>query len=359
MNKQETSPTTTTITSFEESSLPKKIRLAINGFGRIGRSVLRISLQNKNVEVIAINDLSDIKTLAHLLKYDSIRGSFLESVSVEDNYLAINGKRILVTAVKEAEKLPWKKLNIDCVIECTGRFTTAELAKSHVVAGAKKVIISAPAKDSYTKTVILGVNEDTIKNEIIISNGSCTTNCIAPVIKALHHTHGVESLVATTIHSVTAEQNLVDSAPPALHTDLRRARSALNNIIPTTSGASGAIVAVFPELKGRVEVSSLRIPVNCGSVTDFVFTLTESGGIEEINQVLRLAATDPKYKGVLAVTEDPIVSSDIIGNLHSTVLDLLQTKVVSKNIVRLLSWYDNEWGYSNRLVELSEMFSLS
>jgi len=350
---------TTTLLDTMQEHPKKKIRVAVNGFGRIGRAFVKACLENKNLQIVAINDLSLPETLLHLFKYDSTYGNFPQQVTTDGKSLFINDLEIKITAEKSPENLPWKDLDIDVVIESTGRFTKDDLFLLHIKAGAKKVIVSAPAKGSSIKTIVLGVNDSSYNKEQAVSNGSCTTNCIAPIVKALNDQFSIKNLVATTIHAVTAEQNLVDSAPPSLHLDLRRARSALNNIIPTTSGASSAICEVFPNLKGKVEVGAIRVPVLCGSLTDFTFFLDKDVSQEEINQILSLASTNPSFKGVLSVTNDPIVSSDIIGNKASSIADLSLTKVVSPGIVKIFSWYDNEWGYANRLTELAELINLA
>ncbi|MBU1104862.1 type I glyceraldehyde-3-phosphate dehydrogenase [Candidatus Parcubacteria bacterium] len=335
----------------------KRVRIAINGFGRIGRAVLKIAQEREDVEVVAINDLSDIATLAHLLKYDSVYGIYSKTINIQDNLLFVDGKKIQVLSIPDPANLPWKSLEIDVVVECTGRLTKDGASSAHVTAGAKKVIISAPAKGGNVKTIILGVNDGEYKGEPLVSNGSCTTNCIAPVVKVVENSFGVEQVSCTTVHAMTSEQNIVDSAPPALHKDLRRARAAGSNIIPTTSGAATALVEAFPNLVGKVEVVSLRVPIICGSITDFTFVTKKETTVEEVNKILTSASLSGEYKNVLATTSDPIVSSDIIGNPASSLVDLSLTKVISKNLVKIFSWYDNEWGYSNRLIDLCQHIS--
>jgi len=350
---------TTTLLEPEITTGAKKIRLAINGFGRIGRAALKVALTKANIEIVAINDLSDIATLVHLLKYDSVMGRFAGEIVEEESSFIIDGHKIRVLAIKELENLPWKDLKIDVVLECTGRYTQDGASEGHIKAGAKKVIISAPAKGGAVKTIILGVNDSTYKNEPLVSNGSCTTNCVSPVIRVIKESLGIKNLTATTIHAVTAEQNIVDSAPPALHKDLRRARAAFSNIIPTTSGAGSAVVEVFPDLEGKIDIGAIRVPVICGSLTDFTITVEKDIVVADVNQLFKLAVSDPEYRGVLSATSDQIVSSDILGNPTSALIDLPLTKVISGNIVKVCAWYDNEWGYANRLAELAQFLFLA
>ncbi len=325
------------------------IKVAINGFGRIGRITFRELAKNKNITVVAINDLTDPKTLAHLLKYDSVHGKFNGTVSATTNGLVVNGKNIPVYKERDPEKLPWALLEVDIVIESTGIFTNSEGAGKHLKAGAKKVIISAPATGDDIKTIVLGVNDNSLSgDEKILSNASCTTNCAAPMAKILEENWGIESGFLTTVHAYTGDQNLHD----APHKDLRRARAAANSIIPTSTGAAKAISLVLPHLKGKLDGSAIRVPVTDGSITDFTFVLTKEASVSEINNAFKKAA-DTTLKGILEYTEDPIVSVDIIGNTHSCIFDAALTMVHGK-LVKIVGWYDNESGYSNRLVDLIE-----
>ncbi|OJJ20513.1 type I glyceraldehyde-3-phosphate dehydrogenase [marine bacterium AO1-C] len=325
-----------------------KIKVAINGFGRIGRIAFRALLNKDNVEVVAINDLTDTKTLAHLLKYDSVHGRFPGEVSADDNSLTVNGHKMLVFAEKEPAKLPWGEHNIDVVLESTGRFVQKEAAAGHIEAGAKKVVISAPAKGGVP-TVVLGVNDETLSNEeAIVSNASCTTNCLAPMAKVLDDAFGIDTGYITTVHAYTADQRIQD----APHKDLRRARAAATSIIPTTTGAAKAVGLVLPHLEGKLDGIAMRVPVNDGSLTDFTVKLKKEVTKEEINAAMKAAADGP-MKGILEYTEDPIVSIDIVGNPHSCIYDSLMT-TVSGNLVKIVGWYDNEAGYSNRVADLIE-----
>ncbi|HCM68093.1 MAG: type I glyceraldehyde-3-phosphate dehydrogenase [Candidatus Kerfeldbacteria bacterium RIFCSPLOWO2_01_FULL_48_11] len=328
----------------------KKIRLAINGFGRIGRAAFKIALKKNDLEVVALNDLTDTKTLAHLFKYDSVYGKYDKDVSHSDSEIIVGGTKYPVYAEKDPENLPWKKLQVDVVIESTGHFVKDGKAAAHIRAGAKRVIISAPAKGGNVDTIVLGVNEDKLKGQELISNASCTTNCIAPVVKVLLKEFGIEKVMMTTIHSYTADQNLID----APHKDLRRARAAAYNIVPTSTGAAIATAETIPELKGLFDGLALRVPTICGSLSDFVFILKKKVTKEEVNTAIKKAAASPAYKGILEATEEPIVSSDIIGNSHSSIVDLSLTNVVDGNMVKVVAWYDNEMGYSHRLVEMVE-----
>lgn len=334
-----------------------RIRVAINGFGRIGRITLRKLMENPKMEVIAINDLADPKTLAHLLKYDSIHGRFNGEIEINKDKLFVNGKTIKVLSEKNPEKLPWKELDIDVVIESTGKFVTRSKAIKHIEkSGAKKVIISAPAKgqSNGVKYVVLGVNDEIIdKNDVIISNSSCTTNNVAPLIMILDELCGIKRGFITTVHSYTKDQNLLD----APHTDLRRGRAAAYSIVPTTTGAAKAATRIFPHLKNNLGGAGIRVPVPDASLTDFTCILKKSTSIEEINEAFKKAA-EGKLKGILEYTEDPIVSVDIIGNTHSAVFDAGLTAVLGdkKRFVKVVAWYDNEMGYASRLVELIEKF---
>ncbi len=328
------------------------IRLAINGFGRIGRLSLRTMLKKSNMEIVAINDLTDTKTLAHLFKYDSAQHQFEGSVQHDDTHLIINEKSILIIKEKQPELLPWKNLNIDIVLESTGLFTTKAAAEKHLQAGAKKVVISAPCKDDV-KTIVLGVNDaQLLKEDVIISNASCTTNCLAPMVKILDDNFGLDKGFMLTVHAMTADQRLVD----APHSDLRRARAASVNIIPTTTGAAKAVTEVLPHLKGKINGNSMRVPIITGSITDFTAILKKNTTAEEINNAFKVSA-DAAYKGILQFTDEPLVSSDIIGNSHSCIFDSLSTMVMGNNFVKIVGWYDNEYGYSSRIADLIEKMS--
>jgi glyceraldehyde 3-phosphate dehydrogenase len=325
------------------------IRIAINGFGRIGRLSLRAIFKKTDIEVVAINDLTDTKTLAHLFKYDSAQHTFEGDVKFDENHLIINGKNILVVSEKNPELLPWKILNIDLVLESTGLFTSKSAAEKHLQAGAKKVIISAPCKDDV-KTIVLGVNDEQLhSNDLIISNASCTTNCLAPMVKILDDNFGLEKGYMLTVHAMTADQRLMD----APHTDLRRARAASVNIIPTTTGAAKAVTTVIPKLKGKINGNSMRVPVITGSITDFTAVLKKNVSVEEINNVFKSSA-DNDFKGIVQFSDEPLVSSDIIGNQYSCIFDSLSTMVMDGNFVKVVGWYDNESGYSHRIADLIE-----
>ncbi|MGB0882934.1 MAG: type I glyceraldehyde-3-phosphate dehydrogenase [Vicingaceae bacterium] len=323
------------------------IRVAINGFGRIGRSLTRALQQHGNIELVAINDLANTKTLAHLLKYDSVHRQFDGEITSSENSISINNKTIQVLSERDPKNLPWKDLNIDIVIESTGLFLTKELASQHLTAGAKKVILSAPPKSEGIKTVVLGINDSNIDGaEEIISNASCTTNAAAPLIKVLHDLYHIESAYITTVHSYTSDQTLHD----APHRDLRRARAGAQSIIPTTTGAAKAITKIFPDLEGNIGGCGIRVPVPNGSLIDISVILKEDTTVEAINQAFK-EASDTYLKGILEYTEDPIVSIDIIGNPHSCIFDSQLTSLTG-HMVKLVGWYDNEMGYSNRLAEL-------
>lgn len=327
-----------------------KKRIAINGFGRIGRLTFRNLLKNPNVEVVAINDLTDNHTLAHLLKYDTMHGRFEGTVSADDEYLYVNGQKILGCAIKNPAELPWKSLNVDVVLECTGIFLDREKAGLHLQAGAKRVVLSAPPKADDVPTFVLGANHDQIKDtDLILSNASCTTNCLVPMIMTLDKAFGVEQFFMNTIHAYTADQNLQDGP----HRDLRRARAAAQNIVPTSTGAAKAVVLVAPHLKGKIAAHSMRVPVATGSVTDVVATIKTAATVEQINAAFK-AAADSHLKGILEYTEDPIVSGDIVRNTHSCIFDSGLTQV-NGNTCRIVGWYDNEAGYSARLADLAAM----
>ncbi len=331
----------------------KKIKVAINGFGRIGRVFLRAAITRPDIQIVAINDLTDSKTLAHLLKYDSVHGKFDGFISIEGEYLIINSQRILITASADPAKLPWKQLDVDVVVESTGFFLDKASAQKHLDAGAKKVLLSAPPKDNDIKTIVMGVNDNVLsKDDVIISNASCTTNCAAPMLKVLLK-WGIEDVYISTVHSYTGDQRLHD----APHKDLRRGRAAALNIVPTSTGAAKATTKIFPELEGKVGGCGIRVPVADGSLTDITCILERHAEPAEINTEFKRAAQE-ELKGILEYTEDPIVSSDIVGNSHSCILDAEFTAVVG-NMVKIIGWYDNEGGYSNRLADVIEKwFSL-
>jgi len=322
------------------------VRVAINGFGRIGRNILRASLGSLDkIEFVCINDVTDAPTLAHLLKYDSIFGKIPAEVSVKGNSIILNGKEIKITAEKDPAKLPWKELNIDIALECTGLFTNREKAELHLAAGAKKVLISAPAKDEDI-TICLGVNHENYdpKKHSIISNASCTTNCLAPVAKVLNDNFGIVKGLMTTVHAYTNDQKILDLP----HKDLRRARAAALSMIPTSTGAAKAVSLVLPELKGKLDGMAVRVPVPTVSVVDLTAELSKPGTAEEINAAFK-AAADGKLKGVLEYVDELLVSVDFKGNPHSSIFDAPSTKVIGGNMVKVLAWYDNEWGFSSRM----------
>ena len=324
-----------------------KIRVAINGFGRIGRNLFRLLLNHPNIEVVAINDIADIKTMSHLVKYDSIHGVLQRNISTKNEILLIDDLKFQFFHESDISKLPWKALNIDFVIEATGKYKTTETAQLHLLAGAKKVILSAPPEDDKIKTVVLGVNEHILDgSETIISNASCTTNNAAPMLKIIQELCGIEQAYITTVHSYTTDQSLHDQP----HKDLRRARGASQSIIPTTTGAAKAITKIFPELEGKIGGCGIRVPVPDGSLTDITFNVNRKVSIEEINLAFK-NASEKELKNILAYTEDPIVSVDIIGNSNSCVFDSQLTSVIDK-MVKIVGWYDNEIGYSSRLVDL-------
>ena len=327
-----------------------KPKILINGFGRIGRNVFRIIVERDSIDVVAINDLTDTKTLANLLKYDSIYGRFKGEVKYDEDHIIVNGKKIRVLAERDPEKLPYKELGIDFVIESTGVFRKKPQLEKHLAAGAKKVILTAPAKDDV-KTVVIGVNDHVINDEDkILSNASCTTNCLAPIVKVLNENFGIQNGFLNTIHAFTNDQRVLDLP----HSDLRRARAASLNIIPTTTGAAKAVGLVYPEVKGIMDGVSTRVPVPVGSLCDFSFISKKQVTVEEVNAALK-KASENELKGILEYNEEPIVSSDIIGLPYSSIFDATQTKVLG-NLVRVVGWYDNEFGYSNRVVDLAEKF---
>ena len=326
-------------------------RVGINGFGRIGRNFFRAALeQGADIEIVAVNDLTDNKTLAHLLKYDSITGRFQGEVSYDDEGIVVDGKHIKVLAQRNPADLPWGELGVEVVVESTGFFTDGEKAKAHIEAGAKKVVISAPAKN-VDGTFVMGVNEADYDNATmnIVSNASCTTNCLAPLAKVLEENFGIERGIMTTIHSYTGDQRVLD----APHSDLRRARAAALNMIPTKTGAAQAVALVLPALKGKFDGLAVRVPTPTGSLTDLTFIAEKEVSVEAVKAAVK-AAAEGELKGVLEYTEDPIVSTDIVGNPHTSIFDATETKVIG-NLVKVLSWYDNEWGYSNALVRLTAL----
>lgn len=329
------------------------VKVAINGFGRIGRNALKILLERRDTQVVAINDITDAKTLAHLLKYDSTYGTYEKKVTNGKNSLIINTREIPVFAEKDPAKLPWKKLGVDVVIESTGFFTKPEDAKAHIKAGAKKVVISAPAKGKGAKTVVIGVNEEIVeKDDEIISNASCTTNCIAPIMRVLEDELGIEKAMMTTVHSYTGSQKILDA--PAK--DLREARSAAENIVPTSTGASKAAALTIPSLKDKFNGLSVRVPTPVVSLSDITAIVKRDTSVEELTKIFTRAAREPYYQGIIGVTNEELVSSDFIGDPRSCIVDLPLLDVVGGNMIKVVAWYDNEWGYSNRLVELAVDF---
>ncbi len=325
-----------------------KIRVAINGFGRIGRCVFRIAQERPDIEIVAINDLTDAKTLAHLLKYDSVHGQFNHEVKALENSIVVDGKEIKIYTVKDPADLPWKELNVDVAIEATGLFTDKDKAEKHLAAGAKKVFISAPAKGEDL-TIVYGVNHDKYNKEIhhVLSNASCTTNCYAPITYIIHKHFGIKKGLMTTVHSYTNDQRILDLP----HKDLRRARAGAVSMIPTTTGAAKAIALVIPELKGKLDGISIRVPTPNVSVVDATYELEKNTTIEEVNAKLKEYAEGP-MKGVLMFCEEELVSKDFNGNPHSSIVDAGYTAVNGGNMLKLLSWYDNEWGFSNRMVDV-------
>lgn len=324
------------------------VKIAINGFGRIGRLVFRVAEKRSDVEVVAINDITDAKTLAHLLKYDSVHGKFDGTVEAKDDAIVVNGKEIKISAERDPAALPWGALGVDIAVESTGVFRKKEQIAKHIEAGAKKVILTVPAKDEIDATIVLGVNDDDLKPEHkIVSNASCTTNCLAPVAKVLNDTFGLTEGLMTTIHAYTNDQRILDLP----HSDLRRARSAAMSMIPTTTGAAKAVGKVIPELNGKLNGMAIRVPTPDGSVVDLVATTEKEVTADAVNAAIKAAADGP-MKGILEYTDDPIVSVDVVGNPHSSIFDSLATMTIGKNMVKIISWYDNEWGYSNRVVDL-------
>lgn len=325
-------------------------KVAINGFGRIGRNAFKVAFDRKDIDIVAINDLTDTKMLAHLLKYDSNYGIYPHEVSHDEKNIIVDGTSIPVFAERSPKDLPWSELNVDVVIESTGFFVKSEDAKQHIEAGAKRVVISAPAKDDGAETIVIGANEDVLEStdKVVFSNASCTTNSMAAVMDIIEREFGIEKAMMTTIHSYTADQKLQD----APHSDFRRARAAATNIIPTTSGAAIAVAKTVPSLKGKFDGIAIRVPTSVVSISDITMLLKKDTTIEEMNDVISKACAEPYYQGILACTDDELVSSDFIGNSHSGIVDLPTTNVVGGNLVKVAVWYDNEWGFSNRLVEL-------
>ncbi|MBT4722761.1 type I glyceraldehyde-3-phosphate dehydrogenase [Candidatus Falkowbacteria bacterium] len=326
------------------------IKIAINGFGRIGRAALKIALTKKNVKVVAINDLADLDNLAYLLKYDSVYGRYDKSVKVVGKNIVVGKTKIPYYQIAEPNKLPWKKLKVDVALECTGVFKTKKDASRHLKAGAKNVIISAPAKGDNVATIVKGVNHKIAKDHDVLANASCTTNCVSPVMAVLEANFGIEKALLTTIHGLTASQRTVDLADKK---DWRRGRAAGSNMIPTTTGAALATALVLPSLKGKFDGMAVRVPLICGSMADVTVLLKKDVTEKQINQAFIKATKQPIYKGILETTTDPIVSTDILGNPASSIVDLSFTKVVGGNLVKVCAWYDNEWGYANRLVEMA------
>ena len=325
-------------------------RVAINGFGRIGRSVFRILAGRSDVEVVAINDLFDNDQLAYLLKYDTVMGVFERTVSFDETHMIVDGRRIRMTAEKDPAKLPWAALGVEVVIESTGKIVTREALEKHLSAGAKKVILTVPAKDDIDAMIVMGVNDATLKKEHrIVSNASCTTNCLAPIAKILDESFGIENGFMTTVHAYTNDQRLADVP----HKDLRRARAAAENIIPTTTGAARAVGKILPHLKGKLDGMAMRVPVPDGSVVDLAVLLKGKPTVKDVNGAVKAAALGPMKK-IVEYSEVPLVSSDIIGNPHSSVFDALSTRTYGDGYVKVLAWYDNEWGYSNRVVDLMD-----
>lgn len=323
------------------------VKVGINGFGRIGRLVFRRGLELGNIEFVGINDLTDAKTLAHLVKYDSVHGKFNGEVYAEDDHLVVNGNKIQITAERDPSNLKWGELGVDVVIESTGAFRTKELCMKHIEAGANKVILTVPPKGDVDAMVVLGVNEDVLTGEEkVVSNASCTTNCLAPMVKVLNDAFGLEKGFMTTVHSYTNDQRILDFP----HSDLRRARSAAVSIIPTTTGAAKAVGKIIPELSGKLDGMAMRVPTPDGSITDLVAILKKDTTAEEVNAAFKAAASG-ELKGVMEFSDEPLVSADIVGNPHSNIFDSLST-MVQGNFVKVVGWYDNEWGYSSRVVDL-------
>ncbi|MBI4037307.1 type I glyceraldehyde-3-phosphate dehydrogenase [Candidatus Daviesbacteria bacterium] len=335
------------------------LKVAINGFGRIGRAAFKVALEKypEELEIVAINDLTDATVLAHLLQYDSAYGRWdkevFPSTELGTSAIIIDNKKYPITAEKIPVNLHWRDLGVDVVIESTGRFLTEEDLRQHILAGAKKVVLSAPCKGSGVPTYLMGVNHSRYHGEEVVNNGSCTTNCVAPVAAIIQEKFGVEKALMTTAHAVTAEQNLVDGPPPGGKSqDLRRARAAYVNIIPTSTGAAISTTEAIPELKGKFDGRALRVPVIVGSISDLTLLLSKKTTVEEVNQAFKEACNDPRFKGVVGWSEEPLVSTDIIGNPLSALVDLSLTQIVDGDLLKIFAWYDNEFGYSNRLIEM-------
>ncbi|HOK10439.1 MAG TPA: type I glyceraldehyde-3-phosphate dehydrogenase [Candidatus Hydrogenedens sp.] len=329
------------------------IKVGINGFGRIGRTVFKLLVKNADFEVVGINDITDARTLAHLLKYDSVFGVLDAEVKATDDAIIVNGKAYKVTAITDPAQLPWKDLGAEIIVESTGKFTKKDDCLKHVQAGAKKVLLTVPPKDEVDAIIVMGVNDETLKStDVVVSNASCTTNCLAPVAKVLHKNFGIVRGFMTTVHAYTNDQRVLDMP----HKDLRRARAAANAIIPTTTGAARAVGKVLPELKGKLDGFAMRVPVIDGSVVDLVAELEKKATKEDINKAIK-EASETYLKGILAYTEDPIVSCDVIGNPNSSIFDAQSTMVMGDNFVKVVSWYDNEFGYSNRCVDLIKLMA--
>lgn len=326
------------------------VKVGINGFGRIGRLVFRAGVESNNIEFIAVNDLTDAKTLAHLLKYDSTQKIFPGTIEAKDSAIVVNGKEIKIFAERDPANLPWKDLDVKIIVESTGVFRKKDEIMKHIEAGAEKVILTVPAKDEIDATIVLGVNDSILTgNEKIISNASCTTNCIAPMVKVLNDNFGMEKGLMTTVHAYTSDQRLLDFP----HKDLRRARSAALSIIPTTTGAAKVVGKIIPELDGKLDGMAMRVPVPVGSIIDFVATLKRDVTVDEVNSAMKQAAEGP-MKGILEYCDEPIVSQDIVGNPHSCIFDPALTFVMGGNMVKVIGWYDNEWGYSMRVIDIIE-----
>ncbi|OGG87671.1 type I glyceraldehyde-3-phosphate dehydrogenase [Candidatus Kuenenbacteria bacterium RIFCSPHIGHO2_02_FULL_39_13] len=325
-------------------------KIAINGFGRIGRAAFKIALTKRDLQVSAINDLTDTKTLAYLLKYDTVYGIYDKKVSYDQNNIIVNNKRYPVYAIPDPTKLPWKKLGINVVLECTGRFVKDNDGYVHIKAGAKRVILSAPSKgEGDVETCLMGVNDKNITKQKVISNASCTTNSIGPITALIDNKFKIQKAFLTTVHSYTADQNIVDGP----HKDLRRARAAAQNIVPTSTGATIALTKIMPHLAGKFDGIALRVPTICGSLSDLTYIVEKTTTVEKVNSILK-RASQKELKGILGYSEEPLVSSDILKTSYSAIVDGLLTKVIDANLIKIFAWYDNEWGYSTRLVEMAE-----
>jgi glyceraldehyde 3-phosphate dehydrogenase len=330
------------------------MKIGINGFGRIGRSVFRILQEREGVEVVGINDITDAETLAYLLRHDTVMRNFPGKAVIEDGHLVTDKGVVRISTERDPSQLPWRELGVDFAIEATGVFRKREQVAQHIAAGAQKVILTVPAKDEIDATVVLGVNNEDLKAEHqVVSNASCTTNCLAPLAYVLHNEFGIERGLMTTVHAYTSDQRLVD----APHSDLRRARAAAENIIPTTTGAARAVGKVLPELNGKLDGMSLRVPVPCGSAVDLVTVMKKDVTVEAVNAALKAASISDRLRGILAYAEDPIVSADVVGDPHSSIFDPGCTSVVDDNLLKTVSWYDNEWGYSNRVCDLLNLLA--